>query len=128
MIQSEHSLFSQLGGTETIARLVRAFYRRVAKDPDLSPIFPEDLTETEEKQFRFLTQFTGGPPLYSEKYGHPRLRARHLPFPITPVRAEAWLRCMKEALDEIGLTGPARDEFFRRVSLTAHHMVNTQAD
>lgn len=128
MVSSEHSLFERLGGTETIAKLVRAFYRRVAKDPDLSPIFPADLTETEEKQFRFLTQFTGGPPLYSEKYGHPRLRARHLPFPITPVRAEAWLRCMNEALDEIGLTGPARDEFFRRVSLTAHHMINTQGD
>lgn len=126
MIQSEHSLFKQLGGTESIARLVHAFYRRVAQDPELSPIFPDDLTETEEKQFRFLTQFTGGPPMYSEVYGHPRMRARHLPFPITPRRAEAWLRCMAAAMDEVELTGPARDDFFRRLSMTAHHMVNTE--
>lgn len=125
--RSEITLFERLGGTERLAALVDAFYRRVAADPLLSPIFPEDLTETRAKQLRFLTQFTGGPPLYSERYGPPRLRARHLPFPITPERATAWLKCMAEAMDEVGLSGPARDDFWRRLVMTAHHMVNTES-
>lgn len=116
-------LYSALG-PEVIDRLVHAFYARVAVDPELSPIFPADLTETAEKQRLFLTQFLGGPSLYTEAHGHPRLRARHMPFPITPERARAWLRCMAAAMDEIGLAGPVRDEFFQRLSTTASHMVN----
>ncbi len=111
-------------GPEVIDRLVRAFYPRVAADPELSPIFPADLTEVAEKQRLFLTQFLGGPPLYSEVHGHPRMRARHMPFPITPARARAWLRNMAAAMDEVGLEGPVRAEFFHRLELTAQHMVN----
>lgn len=111
-------------GPEVLDRLVNAFYARVAVDPELSPIFPTDLTETAEKQRRFLTQFLGGPALYTEAHGHPRLRARHLPFPITPARAQAWLRNMAAAMDEIGLAGPVREDFFQRLAVTAGHMVN----
>lgn len=116
-------LYEQLG-PEVIDRLVNAFYARVAVDPELSPIFPADLTETAEKQRLFLTQFLGGPPLYSEVHGHPRLRARHMPFAITPARARAWLANMAAAMDEIGLAGAVREDFFHRLSLTAQHMVN----
>ncbi|HEY9855168.1 MAG TPA: globin [Stenomitos sp.] len=116
-------LYEQIG-PDVIDRLVRAFYPRVAADPELSPIFPTDLTEVAEKQRLFLTQFLGGPPLYSEVHGHPRMRARHMPFPITPARARAWLRNMAAAMDEVGLAGPVRDEFFQRLTLTAQHMVN----
>lgn len=119
------NLYEAIGGDETIRRLVNAFYARVAVDPDLTPIFPEDLTETTEKQRLFLTQFLGGPPLYTQQHGHPRMRARHLPFAITPTRRDAWLRNMAAAMDEIGLTGPERAEFFERLTLTAHHMENT---
>lgn len=118
-------LYEQIGA-EKLARLVQAFYPRVAQDPELGPLFPKDLTEVAEKQRRFLTQFLGGPPLYSEVHGHPRMRARHLPFPITPARARAWLRCMAAAMDEIGLGGPARDEMYARLTLTAQHMVNSE--
>lgn len=119
----QEPLFAAIG-PELLDRLVRAFYARVAVDPELSPIFPKDLTETAEKQRRFLTQFLGGPALYTEVHGHPRLRARHLPFPITPARARAWLRNMEAAMDEVGLEGPVREEFFHRLTLTANHMVN----
>lgn len=112
-------------GPKTLERLVDVFYDLVAKDPDLSPIFPKDLTETKEKQRMFLTQFLGGPPLYSEQHGHPMLRARHMPFPVTPTRANAWLACMSKAMDEIGLDGEPRKAIFERLTLTAHHMVNT---
>ncbi|MEK0397531.1 globin, partial [Lactobacillus delbrueckii] len=77
-------------GGEKLGRLVDAFYKRVAKHPDLIPIFPDYLTEVATNQKQFLTQFLGGPPLYTEEHGHPMLRARHLPHEITPKRAKAW--------------------------------------
>lgn len=119
------TVYEAAGGSETFHALVAAFYRRVAKDPDLSPIFPEDFTEIQEKQYAFLTQFFGGPALYSQTYGAPMLRARHMPFPVTKPRVVAWLRCMSEAMDEIGLGGELRDFMFERLTLTAHHMMNT---
>ncbi|MDQ0245293.1 hemoglobin [Bacillus fengqiuensis] len=115
-------------GEEMLTRLVDAFYKRVGNHPELIPIFPPDLTETARKQKQFLTQYLGGPPLYTEEHGHPMMRARHLPFPITPSRAKAWLHCMSEAMDEVGLEGELRTQFFQRLVLTAQHMVNTPED
>lgn len=112
-------------GEKKLSSLVDAFYRRVAKHPDLIPIFPEDLTETARKQKQFLTQFLGGPPLYTEEHGQPMMRARHLPHEITPKRAKAWLSCMSAAMDEVKLEHPIREYFFSRLALTANHMVNT---
>lgn len=121
----EKTLYEAIGGAETVRKLVEAFYPRVYADPDLSPLFQGDMSEIMKKQEMFLTQFLGGPPLYSEAYGHPMLRYRHLPFPITPNRAEAWLRCMRGAMDEIGLAGPGRVHFYTRLVQVAGHMVNT---
>jgi hemoglobin len=53
------------------------------------------------------------------------MRARHLPFPVTPTRAKAWLSCMTQAMDKVGLNGLVRDEFYSRLHLTAQHMINT---
>ena len=108
--------------------LVDAFYERVHKHPLLKPIFPEDLTETARKQKQFLTQFLGGPPVYTEEHGHPMLRARHLPFEVTEERANAWLQCMSEAMDEVKLENEVREFFFQRLTMTAHHMVNTPSN
>ncbi|MEL3973800.1 globin [Rossellomorea oryzaecorticis] len=113
-------------GEKKLSMLVDAFYYRVSKHELLAPIFPEDLTETARKQKQFLTQYLGGPPLYTEEHGHPMLRARHLPFPITEERAKAWLSCMDEAMDEVELEGQVREDFYHRLVLTAHHMVNTE--
>lgn len=124
MEKESRSMYERIGA-KTLHKMVDAFYKRVARHPDLAPIFPEDLTETARKQKQFLTQFLGGPPLYTEEHGHPRLRMRHLPFPITSRRARAWLDCMAAAMDEVGLSGDIREEFFARLTLTAHHMVNT---
>lgn len=112
-------------GEDTLHQLVDAFYHRVGMHPDLAPIFPDDLSETARKQKQFLTQYLGGPPLYTSEHGHPMLRARHIPFEITSARAKAWLDCMTEAMDEVGLTGPLREDFYARLYLTAQHMINT---
>ncbi|OPG15972.1 globin [Ferroacidibacillus organovorans] len=122
------SPYEKIGGEETIGRLVDAFYARVMKHEDLIPIFPRDILPVRDKQFLFLTQFLGGPPLYSNAYGHPMLRARHMPHEITPKRAAAWLSCMREAMDEIGLAGEMRSFIEERLTMTAQHMVNRSDD
>lgn len=118
------TLYEQIGGAETIRAIVETFYPKVQAHPLLAPLFPKDIQPVMERQYWFLTQYLGGPPLYSEKRGHPMLRARHLPFPITEERAEAWLSCMNETLDEVGIKGLAREQIWARLVLTAHHMIN----
>lgn len=119
------SLYDRIG-PDALAVLVTRFYARVAAHPELAPIFPADLTLTAEKQFAFLTGFLGGPPLYHERFGHPRLRARHLPFQVTPARARAWLACMGAALRDTPQIGEAEArELYAALSRVAVHMVNS---
>ncbi|MBM7693946.1 hemoglobin [Peribacillus deserti] len=124
MIEGNKTPYEAIG-REKLHELIDLFYSKVSEHPDLKPIFPADMSETARKQKQFMGQYLGGPPLYTAEHGHPMLRARHMPFEITPGRAEAWLLCMREAMDEIGLTGEIRDFFYQRLVLTAQHMVNT---
>lgn len=119
------TIFEAIGGHDRIEQLVDAFYKRVAVHPELIPLFPNEFTEIARKQKQFLTQFFGGPPLYIEEHGHPMMRKRHLRFPITPSRKDAWLTCMDQALDEVEIEEPYRSVMFERLTLTAHHMMNT---
>lgn len=120
------TLYSEIGA-DKIEELINAFYPKVYADPNLIPIFKGDIGEFMMKQRLFLTQFTGGPTLYSNKYGHPRMRARHIPHDITPLRAECWLRCMKEAFAEIGLDQTlAGEAFYERLTQVAGIMINTE--
>lgn len=121
------SIYDNLGGAETIRRLVEAFYPRVVADPLIGPLFPADINPVMEKQYMFLTQFFGGPSLYSDMHGHPMMRGRHMAFPVTPERAEAWLACMSTALEEIGVDEPLRSFVIQRLSGPAHHFVNTES-
>lgn len=111
-------------GEDTLEKMISIFYSKVAKNPQLKPIFPDDLTETVRKQIQFQIQYLGGPNVYTEEHGHPMLKARHNPFKITPARAQAWLECMSEAMDEVGFSGKVREVYFKRLVLTAHHMIN----
>ncbi|CDQ21015.1 hemoglobin [Halobacillus karajensis] len=126
-MQQQGTVFEELG-KEKIDELVEAFYKRVSEHPDLTPIFPDDFTETIRKQKQFLTQFFGGPPLYVEEHGHPMLRARHLPFKITPTRRDAWLSCMSGAMNEVRIEEPYRSFMFERLTMTANHMMNSPED
>ncbi|MFZ7943005.1 globin [Neobacillus sp. 19] len=120
------SLYSEIGGQETIDKLVNAFYPRVYDDPELAPLFEGDMEEIKRKQRMFLPQFLGGPALYSQEFGPPAMRERHLPFEVTPRRAQCWLRCMREAFQEIGLDqNPAGLAFYDRLTQVAGIMVNT---
>jgi hemoglobin len=96
--------FELMGGHETFRRLVAEFYRGVAEDPVLRPLYPdEDLSAAEERLRMFLEQYWGGPRTYSDQRGHPRLRMRHVPFAIGERERLAWLSHMRRAVDSLDL-------------------------
>ena len=101
-VGSNKSTFYQLlGGTDKVRDLVEAFYDIMEADPKALPIralHPADLTSSREKLFMFLTGWTGGPQLYIKRYGHPRLRQRHMPFSIGEVERDQWMYCMIQAM------------------------------
>ncbi|MDP2072030.1 group II truncated hemoglobin [Methylotenera sp.] len=97
-------LGGEAGGTENIRKLVETFYDIMDSDPKAAPIramHQADLTSAREKLFMFLTGWTGGPQLYIERYGHPMLRKRHLPFAIDESARDQWMYCMIKAMHQL---------------------------
>lgn len=95
--------YEQLGEEQGIRALVDRFYELMDALPEAATIremHPADLTSSREKLSLFLIGWSGGPPAYVSRYGHPRLRARHLPFAVDDDAAAAWVRCMGLALEE----------------------------
>lgn len=97
------TLFFRVGGMPFFERLVDAFYRGVATDEVLLPLYPEqpDLTGARHRLTLFLAQYWGGPTTYSDERGHPRLRMRHFPFTIGPRERDRWLVHMAAAVEEV---------------------------
>ncbi len=120
----EISLYERIGGNEALENLVNHFYDLVYSHPKISRLFKGDKALIKHKQQLFLTQFLGGPLLYHEAYGHPRMRARHMPHPITQDDAMAWLECMAGAIKELPISKNLKDELFNRFPKTAFFMVN----
>jgi hemoglobin len=118
------TIYEAVGGMETFRRLVEAFYAGVAEDPILRPMYPPDLEPPKRHLTLFLAQFFGGPQTYNAERGHPRLRARHLPFPIDQQARDAWVRRMAAALDTIDLPPAARAEFLRYFEDAATFLIN----
>ena len=106
---SQKSLFEELGGAEKIRELVEKFYDVMDSDSRAAGIramHAADLTEAREKLFMFLTGWSGGPSLYIERYGHPMLRRRHMPFSIGDSERDQWMFCMVRAMHEVGMEEP----------------------
>ncbi len=98
------SLYQLIGGETGLRALVDRFYDLMDTSPEASKIrafHAKSLKQSREKLFMFLSGWSGGPQLYIEKFGHPRLRMRHMPFAIGTVERDQWLWCMNKALDEI---------------------------
>lgn len=112
-------------GEEGFRRLIAAFYSQVPLDPVLGPLYPaEDLAGAEERLRNFLIYRFGGPPRYLELRGHPRLRMRHAPFPVTEQVREHWLALMSKALDEAEIPLYVRDTLWPYFEATAEAMMN----
>lgn len=104
MSTDETTLYEQLGGKETIEKLVERFYHYMDTLPEVKDIRDQhapDLTEARDKLVMFLTGWSGGPQIYIEKFGHPRLRMRHMPFKIGEKERDQWLYCMFKALEDV---------------------------
>jgi hemoglobin len=119
------TFFEAVGGEEIFNRLVHRFYQGVADDPLLRPLYPEeDLGPAEERLRLFLIQYWGGPNTYSSQRGHPRLRMRHAPFVIGEAERDAWLRHMREAVDELELPEQLETMLWNYFTMAAQSMVN----
>ena len=121
--------YEQLGGEVAVRNLVHHFYQLMGTLPEAAGIramHPDDLWESEEKLFMFLSGFLGGPSLYIEKYGHPALRRRHLPFVIDESALDQWLLCMSKALDEAGVDVELKKFLAGVFFQTANHMRNEE--
>jgi hemoglobin len=103
MADSQLSLYELIGGETGLRSLVDQFYDLMESSPEAAKIrafHGKSLKPSREKLFMFLSGWSGGPQLYIEKFGHPRLRMRHMPFAIGTVERDQWLWCMNRALDE----------------------------
>src|SRR5690606_30089401 len=110
----------------TFEGIVRRFYEGVREDELLWPMYPEDdLEGAIQRLTMFLEQYWGGPGTYSELRGHPRLRIRHQPCPVTPSARDAWLRHMRVAVDEAGLSPRHEGMLWDYLERAAHSLINT---
>jgi hemoglobin len=121
------TLYERLG-EENLKLLVDRFYDLVFENEQISRLFKTDKSLIKKKQRLFLTQFFGGPPLYSNQYGHPQLRARHMPHPIGEEDAVVWLQCMSAAVHSLEIDAALKDELMKRFIPTAMFMVNRGED
>ena len=123
------NLYIQMGEYSGIEKLVHAFYQYMDQLPEVKTIrdmHPLNLVSSIQKLTEFLSGWSGGPSLYIQKYGHPRLRARHLPFKITELEKDQWLYCMFKALeDQTEYSENLKTELKKSFHHIAQFMVNT---
>ena len=125
------SPFARLGGESGVRALVDRFYDLMALEPSfagLRALHPTSLEGSRDKLFWFLCGWLGGPDLYQQRFGHPMLRARHLPYPIGRAERDQWLACMASAMQSLG-PGAGLDEALQQRLLeaffgTADWMIN----
>jgi hemoglobin len=119
--------YQRLGGERALRDLVHRFYQLMDELPEaygIRKLHPRELSGSEEKLFMFLSGWLGGPQLFVEKFGHPRLRARHLPFTIGAAERDQWLLCMRQAMMEQIDDVPLRAALDKAISDLADFMRN----
>ncbi|MDQ3006638.1 MAG: group II truncated hemoglobin [Chloroflexota bacterium] len=127
MINIEPTLYELIGGESGLRKLVERFYDLIDSAPEAAQIralHPKSLKGSCEKFFMFLSGWSGGPALYMEKYGHPRLRMRHVPFSIGELERDQWIWCMNKALDEMQLDAPVLQHLKARFAEAADFLRN----
>ena len=121
------TLYQQIGGEETVRKLVDRFYDLMDQAPEVAALramHAKSLKASRQKLFEFLSGWLGGPQLYIEKYGHPRLRQRHMPFKVDSEASNQWMVCMRRALEEVVESDELRQGLGRSFHQLANHMRN----
>ena len=118
--------YYQVGKLKGIQKIVNRFYDLMESDPEVKPILDmhENMQVSREKLTYFLSGWFGGPPLYHKKYGHPRMRARHMRFKIGEKERDMWLKCMKTSLEENVKDENLREKIYTSMSQFADFMRN----
>lgn len=125
----QKTVYELIGGEETLRNLTKRFYEVMDTLPEaksLRAMHPASLQGSEDKLFMFMSGWLGGPNLFQEKFGHPRLRARHLPFTIGKAERDMWMICMVQAFEDVGIQEPVRSEVLHSLLNLADHMRNKQ--
>lgn len=123
------SVYARLGGAPAVHALVDRFYALMDELPEayaVRRLHPDSLAGSADSLFKYLSGWFGGPPLYIQERGHPRLRMRHAPYPIGPAERDAWMLCMRQALGEQVADVALREAIERAFTDLAHHMINTR--
>lgn len=117
--------YAAVGGDDGVRALAWTFYDVVEEtSPTLTAMLPRDTGISRQKLYEFLSGWSGGPPLYWERRGHPALRMRHAPFPIDQTAADEWTRCLRTALDRVGIDGDLREFLARELGRAADQLRN----
>lgn len=121
------NIYNLLGGEAVIKNIADTFYDVMSTMPEakeLLAMHPKDLSPSKEKLFMFLSGWLGGPQLFENNFGHPRLRARHMPFKIGAKERDQWILCMTMAFDQLKIAEPIRSELLHALLNLANHMRN----
>ncbi|AWB66360.1 hemoglobin-like oxygen-binding protein [Saccharobesus litoralis] len=121
------TLYFKIGEEQGTRALANRFYDIMLTAPEaaeLLAIHPQPMDSIRERFFEFLSGWLGGPPLFEQKYGHPRLRARHLPFEVNQSMIDQWLFCMNKALEKEVKDLRARKAIKQAITPLAQHMLN----
>lgn len=119
--------YERIGGDQAVRRLCQTFYQIMSDTPQtklIRAMHPKNIKISEDKLYMFLSGWLGGPQLYTDKYGHPRLRGRHLPFPIGIEERDQWLYCMAQALKTMELDPVFAEQLMSSFVQTADFMRN----
>ncbi len=121
--------YSAMGGEKAILSLVDRFYFYMDTLPEATgvrAVHQDDLSRAKERLFKFLSGWLGGPDLFVQEFGHPRLKQRHFPFVVNQKGRDQWMLCMNKALYEVSMSDELRNNIKQALSDLATHMMNVE--
>lgn len=127
--QQQTTIYEKIGGEATVSQLVDRFYDlmdSVAQFSELRAMHPASLDSSRDKLFKFLSGWFGGPDLFVQEFGHPMLRARHMPFAIGTLERDQWVACMVLAMEDVGIDEDVRKVLLNNFFNTADFMRNKE--
>jgi len=128
-MSSSESIYSRLGGELSLREFVEQLYGYMARSAEVEHVrkmHPQDLSHARERLFMFLSGLLGGPPLYMEALGHPRLRRRHMHFQIGNKERDQWLQCAQYAADQLDISAQTREDLMCELRAMANHLRNRE--